>query len=1306
LRTFGNITIQNNNGPANSAFLIGGGGNSGGNVTTGTVTISGVAGTGHGIDVANQAAGTTLSFGPTTITMTGPGHAVSLGTNSGTTGFSSLTTTTAAGRGIHANGSGTLNVTAGSLTQSGAGSGAASFTNTTLGVTLTSVSSTSGTNGLVFSGGGGSFTSATTNLQNNAGIGIQMSSSGVAASFGNTTVNSSAGDAVDISGQTAGVTFADLDLTPDSTFRGLDVQNSSGTITSTSGDIAATGAAAIFIDGPGGRTPLAMVLNNVDSTNGSADGLNLTEISGTFTVNDATKATDIDNSTGSGITVNNSTATVGFGNTEVTNTGNANGDDTGSGVFLTNNSGPVTFGTLTITPDGGERGLYATDSDATAAGAITIASGTITATSDTAIEITGQNSGNLTPINIQLTQVNASGGTAIGMILRNTSATGSPGGFRIVGAGSTAGSGGTIANITGGDGGSISAAPTEGTGMYMDKVSDVSLSNMIFGSSTGGQNLISHFAIRGNNVNNFTLRDSEFRGAFGSNVGLDEGAIRFGSQNIDTGLLGTALFEGNSIGGGIEDNLGVYVYSSNTLNLAIKDNATSGDPAVFSNTVQNSNDAFFLESGGTSTVTVNVTGVDFNGAKGDLLQVAALGSTQQTIIIQNNQFINNHSAIVSGGGGLTINGGGAAPNVDYLIDGNTFRGMRASAIFSSFGGHPTTNPNGQATSGGNISGLITNNTMGTPGTPGNPGNSTYDTSQAARGSMEGMFFFGGIDAKQLGSTGDVNYALRIEGNTIRDLNGQAGILLRSAQQDQNGQARVEATIKNNTMAEFGPGVFAGILGQPGGSALDDDKGTMGLDISNNNINFSVGGTQADAVYFDKVCLLATHYMPGYTSAPGAAPSTLAAFLTGPKGNTFINAAVSGGNGVGTNSTTSVANQAFVLTLPSSADPVHGVASDQSGILDDEPGVVRTLGDLGNLDSEASQPLGGAASIAPDGIFELGTGASSVVTMPTENIGKRPSITGTLVGLVELTQSLLAPAVHAQEPEGTGGEVTASIGTLAPGTSVTIYYDVKLDPVGTLPANVFQVSNDATISGTNFSTVTSSAAVTNVIQPEIIQKSFNPTAIFTTGNSTLTFTISNDNPPGPGADATAIAFTDTFPAGMTIADPATGNGCNGVLTNLADTAVAVGDTGIKYTGGSLVAAAGGTDCTITVKVKASQSGTYPNTTTPISSLQGAVGLASNTATLTVNLLTSAGVSVSGRVLTAEGRGVTNAKVTITGQDGVGRTATTGRGGAFNFDDVQVGSTYTVAVVSQRFTFQPKVIAVTDQVRDLDFTGQPR
>ena len=126
---------------------------------------------------------------------------------------------------------------------------------TTVGLTFTSVSSGGGASGVSITGGSGTFTSGTTNLQNSTGIGLLMSGSAVVANFGNTTVNGTGGFAVSLSSNSGAITFADLDLTPAATQRGLDASNNTGTISSTSGDIATTGAPAINIAGPAGRTP-------------------------------------------------------------------------------------------------------------------------------------------------------------------------------------------------------------------------------------------------------------------------------------------------------------------------------------------------------------------------------------------------------------------------------------------------------------------------------------------------------------------------------------------------------------------------------------------------------------------------------------------------------------------------------------------------------------------------------------------------------------------------------------------------------------------------------------------------------------------------------------------------------------------------------------------------------------------------------------------------------------------------------------------------------------------------------------------
>lgn len=84
-------------------------------------------------------------------------------------------------------------------------------------------------------------------------------------------------------------------------------------------------------------------------------------------------------------------------------------------------------------------------------------------------------------------------------------------------------------------------------------------------------------------------------------------------------------------------------------------------------------------------------------------------------------------------------------------------------------------------------------------------------------------------------------------------------------------------------------------------------------------------------------------------------------------------------------------------------------------------------------------------------------------------------------------------------------------------------------------------------------------------------------------------------------------------------------------------------------------------------------------------------------------TAAGVEVSGRVLTPDGRGLRNANVTLTDSEGIIRRASTSSFGNFTFEDVEVGSTYVISVNSKRYRFSPRIVNVVDTLTDLDFTG---
>jgi hypothetical protein len=87
-----------------------------------------------------------------------------------------------------------------------------------------------------------------------------------------------------------------------------------------------------------------------------------------------------------------------------------------------------------------------------------------------------------------------------------------------------------------------------------------------------------------------------------------------------------------------------------------------------------------------------------------------------------------------------------------------------------------------------------------------------------------------------------------------------------------------------------------------------------------------------------------------------------------------------------------------------------------------------------------------------------------------------------------------------------------------------------------------------------------------------------------------------------------------------------------------------------------------------------------------------------------LTTAAGVSVSGRVLSSRGRGVSNAVVHLTDQKGQIQTARTNRSGFYAFKDVTAGETYIFNVYAKRYQFSTQIINLTADLAELDFIAQ--
>jgi hypothetical protein len=88
-------------------------------------------------------------------------------------------------------------------------------------------------------------------------------------------------------------------------------------------------------------------------------------------------------------------------------------------------------------------------------------------------------------------------------------------------------------------------------------------------------------------------------------------------------------------------------------------------------------------------------------------------------------------------------------------------------------------------------------------------------------------------------------------------------------------------------------------------------------------------------------------------------------------------------------------------------------------------------------------------------------------------------------------------------------------------------------------------------------------------------------------------------------------------------------------------------------------------------------------------------------------TAAAVSVSGRVTTATGRGITNVRISLTDSNGEVRTATTTSFGYYHFEDVQAGETYIIGARGKHYSFtQPRqVLSVNDEMTNVNFIAYP-
>jgi uncharacterized repeat protein (TIGR01451 family) len=171
-------------------------------------------------------------------------------------------------------------------------------------------------------------------------------------------------------------------------------------------------------------------------------------------------------------------------------------------------------------------------------------------------------------------------------------------------------------------------------------------------------------------------------------------------------------------------------------------------------------------------------------------------------------------------------------------------------------------------------------------------------------------------------------------------------------------------------------------------------------------------------------------------------------------------------------------------------------------------------------------------------------------------------------------------------------------TLAGSSSCTFSVNVTGTTAG---LKINTTGNVSSTEGGNGGTATAS---TKVEAPPSIAKVFNPTSIALNATTSLTFTITN--PAGNADPLTGVAFTDTLPTGLTVAN-ASPTVCGGTLTTTAPTGIALTGATIAVDG----------QCQFSVTVTGATSGQYTNTTGNVTSTNGGTG---NTASANLSVAT--------------------------------------------------------------------------------------
>jgi mucin-19 len=339
-----------------------------------------------------------------------------------------------------------------------------------------------------------------------------------------------------------------------------------------------------------------------------------------------------------------------------------------------------------------------------------------------------------------------------------------------------------------------------------------------------------------------------------------------------------------------------------------------------------------------------------------------------------------------------------------------------------------------------------------------------------------------------------------------------------------------------------------------------------------------------------------------------------------------------GTATSTNGTSSVALTGSSLPASGSCTVSLNVTGTTPGAKNNSVQVTSTNAGTGNTSNASLTVLGPPVISKVFGTASIPLSGSTSLSFTIQNSNTAQSLSG-----VAFTDPLPAGLVIAT-PNGQtgtcgGGTITATQGanaitlsgaTLAASSSCTFSVNVTGTSAGQ------QSNTTGAVTSTQGGTGGTASASLVVVAPPSIAKVFNPATIALNGTTALTFTLTN--PAANTAALTGVAFTDTLPAGLTLAS-STASVCGGALTTTAP-------TGIVLTGASIAATG---QCQFSVTVTGAASGNYTNTTGAVNSTNGGAG---NTATANLTVASPPTITKAFGAATLPVNGTTSLTFTIT------------------------------------------------------------